>query len=167
MSSEQNWEIPIPPVRSPRPRPWRLTDPVMENYLFDTGQKCFSARRGGARLQSQHLGGRGGWISEFQASLVYKVSSRTDRATTLEPPPLPKKKAFLQEAGVAAWAKLFTALPEHAQCGCMRGLPARLDYSLWSGPVSRPELERVWILIGWGGVELDEIQRCKDRSFVF
>ena len=88
----------------------------MENYLFDTGQKCFSARRGGARLQSQHLGGRGGWISEFEASLVYKVSSRTDRATTLEPPPPPPpKKAFLQEAGVAAWAKLFTALPKHAQ----------------------------------------------------
>jgi hypothetical protein len=27
------------------------------------------------------LGGRGRWISEFQASLVYRVSSRTARAT--------------------------------------------------------------------------------------
>jgi hypothetical protein len=27
------------------------------------------------------LGGRGRWISEFQASLVYRVSSRTTRAT--------------------------------------------------------------------------------------
>jgi hypothetical protein len=27
------------------------------------------------------LGGRGRWISEFEASLVYRVSSRTDRAT--------------------------------------------------------------------------------------
>jgi hypothetical protein len=27
------------------------------------------------------LGGRGRWISEFEASLVYKVSSRTGRAT--------------------------------------------------------------------------------------
>jgi hypothetical protein len=27
------------------------------------------------------LGGRGRWISEFEASLVYKVSSRTARAT--------------------------------------------------------------------------------------
>jgi hypothetical protein len=27
------------------------------------------------------LGGRGKWISEFQASLVYKTSSRTARAT--------------------------------------------------------------------------------------
>jgi hypothetical protein len=28
---------------------------------------------------SQHLGGRGRWISEFEASLVYRVSSRTAR----------------------------------------------------------------------------------------
>jgi hypothetical protein len=30
--------------------------------------------------QPQHLGGRGRRISEFEASLVYKVSSRTARA---------------------------------------------------------------------------------------
>jgi hypothetical protein len=36
---------------------------------------------GGACLQSQHLGGRGRWISEFEANLVYRVSSRTARAT--------------------------------------------------------------------------------------
>jgi hypothetical protein len=30
---------------------------------------------------SQHLGGRGRWISEFDAILVYRVSSRTARAT--------------------------------------------------------------------------------------
>ena len=29
----------------------------------------------------QHLGGRGKQISEFEASLVYRVSSRTARAT--------------------------------------------------------------------------------------
>jgi hypothetical protein len=28
-----------------------------------------------------NLGGRGRWISEFKASLVYRVSSRTARAT--------------------------------------------------------------------------------------
>jgi hypothetical protein len=28
----------------------------------------------------QHSGGRGRWISEFEASLIYKVSSRTARA---------------------------------------------------------------------------------------
>jgi hypothetical protein len=32
-------------------------------------------------LFSQHLGGRGSRISEFEASLVYRVSSRTARAT--------------------------------------------------------------------------------------
>jgi uncharacterized protein (DUF2252 family) len=32
-----------------------------------------------------HLGGRGRWISEFEASLVYRVSSRTARATQRNP----------------------------------------------------------------------------------
>jgi hypothetical protein len=32
-------------------------------------------------LNPQHSGGRGRQISEFEASLVYKVSSRTARAT--------------------------------------------------------------------------------------
>ena len=36
------------------------------------------------------MGGRGRWISEFEASLVYKVSSRTPRAT--EKPCLEKKR---------------------------------------------------------------------------
>jgi hypothetical protein len=31
------------------------------------------------------LGGRGRWISEFEASLVYKVSSRTSRAIQRDP----------------------------------------------------------------------------------
>jgi hypothetical protein len=34
---------------------------------------------------SQHLGGRGRQISEFQASLVYRVSSRIARATQRNP----------------------------------------------------------------------------------
>jgi hypothetical protein len=37
-----------------------------------------------AHLYSQHLGGRGRWISEFQASLDYRVSSRSARATYTE-----------------------------------------------------------------------------------
>jgi hypothetical protein len=40
---------------------------------------------GGARLWSQHVGGRGRRISEFQASLVYRVSSRTAKATQGNP----------------------------------------------------------------------------------
>jgi hypothetical protein len=40
---------------------------------------------GGAHLESQHLGGRGRWISEFKASLVYRVSSRTVKAIQRNP----------------------------------------------------------------------------------
>jgi hypothetical protein len=36
-------------------------------------------------FKSQHLGGRGRQISEFEASLVYRVSSRTARATQRNP----------------------------------------------------------------------------------
>jgi hypothetical protein len=50
------------------------------------------AGRGGTRLQSQHSGGRGKRISEFEASLVYKVSSRTARATQRNPVSKKKKK---------------------------------------------------------------------------
>jgi hypothetical protein len=38
------------------------------------------------------LGGRGRWISEFEASLVYRVSSRTARATQKNPVSKKKKK---------------------------------------------------------------------------
>jgi hypothetical protein len=39
------------------------------------------------------LGGRGRWISEFESSLVYRVSSRTARATKRNPvSEKPKKK---------------------------------------------------------------------------
>jgi uncharacterized protein (DUF2252 family) len=35
--------------------------------------------------ESQHSGGRGRWISELKASLVYRVSSRTARTTQRNP----------------------------------------------------------------------------------
>jgi hypothetical protein len=38
------------------------------------------------------LGGRGRWISEFEASLVYRVSSRTGRA--IQRNPVLKKKSL-------------------------------------------------------------------------
>jgi hypothetical protein len=38
------------------------------------------------------LGSRGRWISEFEASLVYKVSSRTARATQRNPVSKNKKR---------------------------------------------------------------------------
>jgi hypothetical protein len=40
---------------------------------------------GGTRLYSQQLGGRSRWISELEASLVYRGSSRTARATQRNP----------------------------------------------------------------------------------
>jgi hypothetical protein len=43
-----------------------------------------------AQAFNQHLGGRSRWISEFEASLVYKVSSRTAR--DIQKPCLEKKK---------------------------------------------------------------------------
>jgi hypothetical protein len=38
------------------------------------------------------LGGRGRWISEFKASLIYRVSSRTARATQRNPVSKNKQK---------------------------------------------------------------------------
>jgi hypothetical protein len=45
------------------------------------GKETSAAGHGGARLLSQHSGGRGRRISEFKDSLIYKVSSRTARAS--------------------------------------------------------------------------------------
>jgi hypothetical protein len=63
------------------------------------------------------LGGRGRWISEFEASLVYKVSSRTARAT--ERNPVSKKKTNKQTKTTKKGAgemdqrlRTLTALPE-------------------------------------------------------
>jgi hypothetical protein len=43
------------------------------------------------------LGGRGRWISEFEASLVYRVSSRTARAIQRNPVSRKKKKKKKKE----------------------------------------------------------------------
>jgi hypothetical protein len=40
------------------------------------------------------LGGRGRWISEFKVSLVYRVSSRTARATQRNPVSKNNKEIF-------------------------------------------------------------------------
>jgi hypothetical protein len=47
------------------------------------------------------LGGRGRWISEFEASLVYKVSSRTARATQRNPVSKNKKQTNKQKATIS------------------------------------------------------------------
>jgi hypothetical protein len=43
------------------------------------------------------LGGRGRWISEFESSLVYKVSSRKARAIQRNPVPKNQKKKKRKE----------------------------------------------------------------------
>jgi hypothetical protein len=53
--------------------------------LIDELRGSEQAGHGGTRLWSQHSGGRGRQISEFEASLVYKVSSRTARAILRNP----------------------------------------------------------------------------------
>jgi hypothetical protein len=58
---------------------------TIKNYILKLGS-------GGTRLSSQHLGGRGRWVSEFKASLVYRVSSRTPRAIQRNPVSKKKKK---------------------------------------------------------------------------
>jgi hypothetical protein len=52
---------------------------------------------GGARLSSQHWIGRGRRISEFEASLVYKVSSRKARAILRNSVTKSKKKKSVHE----------------------------------------------------------------------
>jgi hypothetical protein len=50
---------------------------------------------GGTSLLFQHLGGRGRQISELDANLVYRMSSRTARATQRNPVPKERKsKSF-------------------------------------------------------------------------
>lgn len=42
-----------------------------------TNQKSLWPGSGGTRLECQHLGDRGRQISDFEASLIYRPSSRT------------------------------------------------------------------------------------------
>jgi hypothetical protein len=58
-----------------------------KNHQNHTRNKKLENKPGGVGtcLLSQHLGGRGRWISEFEVSLVYRVSSRTARATQRNP----------------------------------------------------------------------------------
>jgi uncharacterized protein (DUF2252 family) len=59
---------------------------------------------------SQHLGGRSRWISEFEASLVYKVSSRTARAIQRNPVLKNKKQTNKNKINKKVLLKLKTSL---------------------------------------------------------
>jgi hypothetical protein len=58
----------------------------------------------------QHLGGRDWWISEFEASLVYKVSSRTARATQRNPVSKKTKKQQQkrEDDGIYSYIYIYT-----------------------------------------------------------
>jgi methionyl-tRNA formyltransferase len=91
----------------------------------------FSAGRGGARLLSQPSGGRGRRISEPKASLVYKVTSRTAKATQRNPVPKNKTKQQ-QQKELTFSSKLspdFThiAFRHHPQKECLSKILAIAD----------------------------------------
>jgi hypothetical protein len=56
---------------------------------------------------TQHLGGRVRWISEFEASLVYRVSSRTVRATQRNPVSKTKKPKQKKPCGYRCLLRLW------------------------------------------------------------
>jgi hypothetical protein len=58
---------------------------LIKHCRFFRYLKSFPPGSGGPRLYSQCLGGIGSWISELEASLVYRVSSRIARATQRNP----------------------------------------------------------------------------------
>jgi hypothetical protein len=55
----------------------------------------FFKYKGKPGVVAQHSGGRGRWISEVEASLDYKVSSRTTRATQRNPVSKNQKKIII------------------------------------------------------------------------
>ena len=58
------------------------------------------------------LGGRGRWISELEASLVYRVSSRTARAIERNPVSKQNKKYLAAWAGERPqWLRVLAAFP--------------------------------------------------------
>ena len=57
-----------------------------------------------------HSGGRGRWISKFEASLVYRVSSRTARTTQRNPVSKKKKKTCV-------WLAKITDFPLYESSG--------------------------------------------------
>jgi hypothetical protein len=72
---------------------------------------------GGACLRSMHLGGRGRQISEFQARLVQKSSSRTARATQRNSASKKKKKKKRKEKKEKNYACAESLIENFKYCG--------------------------------------------------
>jgi hypothetical protein len=73
-------------------RNWLRNSLLYKNPLY-LKKYFFVIRHGDTHLKSQPLEGRGRWISDFEARLVYQVSSRTARAIQRNPI-LKKQKMF-------------------------------------------------------------------------
>jgi hypothetical protein len=58
----------------------------------------------------QHSGGRGRRISEFEASLVYKVSSRTARAIQKNPVSKNKNKTTITKTKTIGFVRLLASV---------------------------------------------------------
>jgi hypothetical protein len=58
------------------------------------------------------LGGRGRQISEFEASLVYRVSARIARATQRNPVSKKKKERKLKKKKAKCWGVVFSHLSD-------------------------------------------------------
>jgi hypothetical protein len=56
------------------------------------------------------LGGRGRWISEFEASLVYKVSFKTARATQRNPVSEKRKKEKNKEKKIHSFSFMYMSV---------------------------------------------------------
>jgi hypothetical protein len=67
------------------------------------------------------LGGRGRWISEFEASLVYKVSSRTARATQRNPVSEKKIEKKFLSASHSGKTSSETSHPHCSPCSLLSG----------------------------------------------
>jgi hypothetical protein len=65
------------------------------------------------------LGGRDRWISEFEASLVYKVSSRTARATQRNPVSKNKTTTTNKQTNKQTKKDLFILLHKYGCFACM------------------------------------------------
>jgi hypothetical protein len=91
-----------------------------KSNLLGSGDTC---------LYSQHSGGRGRRISEFEASLVYRVSSRTARA--IQRNPISKKNTHTKKIESKACEDVF--------CSAVVLLTGGDHFLLWQRIIKGPE----------------------------
>jgi hypothetical protein len=80
------------------------------------------------------LGGRGRWISEFEASLVYRVSSRT--AETTQRNPVSEKQTNKQTREVPHYVEVLLR-KGHWEEPTREGITETVQQELWRGVQGR------------------------------